>query len=397
MDKLLFHLERCYRLTGIPLRVMDHNMSITLYSRGYNEQYDLLNDKMKGILDSKLRQTDVPFLEFESDLICYGAMRDTTETFIIAGPVLLRQTDEITLKRYATEHEIPYHLFSIKSKSLLELCALLSLLYGIRTGLELTETEIVSQTPSGEMLEQDSNMRELLPKDTDSEIARLNYADELHFLQDIREGNVENINQAYNGSVLSPHDYGLGKMAKKPIKHFEYMVCSSITLAARAATQGGLEPRKSYALSDLYLQRLETCKTVEEILTLHCSMQEEYARQVRRAKTNRSKVSYVEKAKSYIASHVSQPYELEDIIQELGISKAYLSKKFHEEMGMGVMRYARKFRVEAAANMLKYSSESISNIASHLCFQSQSHFGVVFKEFMGTTPQKYRESEQPNL
>ena len=44
----------------------------------------------------------------------------------------------------------------------------------------------------------------------------------------------------------------------------------------------------------------------------------------------------------------------------------------------------------AAQNMLKYSDQTISAVSSYFCFDSQSHFGSVFKNITGITPSEYR-------
>ena len=56
-----------------------------------------------------------------------------------------------------------------------------------------------------------------------------------------------------------------------------------------------------------------------------------------------------------------------------------------------IQDYILKFRVKRAANLLKYSDATLSEISDYVCFNSQSHFGSVFKEFMKMTPRQYRE------
>lgn len=58
---------------------------------------------------------------------------------------------------------------------------------------------------------------------------------------------------------------------------------------------------------------------------------------------------------------------------------------------MKIQDYILKFRIERAANLLKYSYASISEISDYVCFNSQSHFGSIFKQYMQMTPRQYRE------
>lgn len=59
------------------------------------------------------------------------------------------------------------------------------------------------------------------------------------------------------------------------------------------------------------------------------------------------------------------------------------------------MDYVRQTRMEAAANMLKYSDFSIQRIAEYYQFKTQTHFGVIFKKYMGMTPSAYRKLHKP--
>ena len=59
------------------------------------------------------------------------------------------------------------------------------------------------------------------------------------------------------------------------------------------------------------------------------------------------------------------------------------------------MQYILRERVFAAANMLKYSDFDIMRIATYFHFQTQSHFGVVFKKYLGMSPAAYRRKNKP--
>ena len=48
--------------------------------------------------------------------------------------------------------------------------------------------------------------------------------------------------------------------------------------------------------------------------------------------------------------------------------------------------------MEVAKDLLKFSDYSMIEIANHLSFSSQSHFIQQFKETVGITPKKYRDT-----
>ena len=49
-------------------------------------------------------------------------------------------------------------------------------------------------------------------------------------------------------------------------------------------------------------------------------------------------------------------------------------------------------KIEVAKDLLKFSDYSMIEIANHLSFSSQSHFIQQFKEVVGITPKKYRDT-----
>ena len=76
------------------------------------------------------------------------------------------------------------------------------------------------------------------------------------------------------------------------------------------------------------------------------------------------------------------------------IYKYYIHSESHshsQDTGEKIQDYILTFRVERAANLLKYSDATLSEISDYVCFNSQSHFGSVFKEYMKMTPGQYRE------
>jgi AraC-like DNA-binding protein len=102
----------------------------------------------------------------------------------------------------------------------------------------------------------------------------------------------------------------------------------------------------------------------------------------------------VEQCKNYITKHLNQKFTIDEIANEIAITKTYLCHLFSEQVGIGIQQYAQRKRIEAAKNMLRYSDTSILEIASYLCFNSQSHFGKVFKDQVNETPQRYREKNK---
>ena len=82
---------------------------------------------------------------------------------------------------------------------------------------------------------------------------------------------------------------------------------------------------------------------------------------------------------------------MQEIADETGKSRSYLSRKFSKEAGISIQDYILDQRLQAAANMLKFSDFEIADIAEYLCFSSQSYFGDQFKKKNNMTPAEYRK------
>lgn len=223
--------------------------------------------------------------------------------------------------------------------------------------------------------------------------AHVSYQEEQILLNHIRTGDLEALEESY-AKASAENLRRLGRMSDSPLKQLEYACCSFVTLATRAAVEGGLDANTAYSISDVYLQRLAKCLTAADILALLGEVQFGFAKAVRSARQEKSRISYLEQAKDYIATHLNQEFDLGTMAREIGVNPSYLSRKFKEYESMGIAEYTRRRRIQAARNMLKYSDASIASIAQYLCFHSQSYFGAVFRECTGLSPGKYRALEK---
>ncbi len=204
----------------------------------------------------------------------------------------------------------------------------------------------------------------------------------------VREGDVDGMERMLSGGAFDPDH--IGRMASRHHKQQEYMCVVLIILISRAAADGGMDREAAYSLADVYLQRLENCRTEEEILALNIQAQREFTAGVQAAREARSKLSYIEACKSYIAANLRRPFRVGDIAPAIGVNRSYLARRFSETEGMTIQQYITRERCAHAAGLLRFSDYPISLIAEYFCFSSQSHFGRAFKTWCGMTPKMYR-------
>ncbi|HWR22337.1 MAG TPA: AraC family transcriptional regulator [Feifaniaceae bacterium] len=213
------------------------------------------------------------------------------------------------------------------------------------------------------------------------------YDKELLQYEYVRDGDMRAVEEGarmFNGD-------GVGHLSDDPVRDKRYLFVAATTLTTRFAIEGGLDQETAYNLSDLFIQRMDTCGAVEEIGALHRVMVEEFARRVAEAPRRRHPKAVL-LALDYIYLHLHEQIGADQIAAHVGLSRSYLSTLFKREMGVPLSDYIREKRVEAAKNMLKFSDFTLQEIGNYLAFHSQSHFVSVFRALTGVTPGAYRRA-----
>lgn len=80
---------------------------------------------------------------------------------------------------------------------------------------------------------------------------------------------------------------------------------------------------------------------------------------------------------------------LEDLSQQLGISRYAIIRLFKNNLGLTPHAYQLNHKINQARTLLK-NGEPILRVAHHLGFTDQSHFHRVFKSHTGITPKQYQ-------
>lgn len=333
----------------------------------------------------------------EDENIFFGAVKNSNNQMILLGPVSRNPVNEAISLKYRHKHRLGQE-FMINRMEIRTLAEILSFLVFLETGEEIPieMVQIASQNEStfhwNSLAEEEQYQLEQSEIEWDHN--SIEYENRL--LQIVRDGDIDAMNGIVYGTdnIDSEH---VGIVAKNATKQAEYLIVTLISLIARAAAQGGMRQEKAYSLADIYLQRLEKSKSIEEMYAIASRAEYEFTLNVRQAKEERSNVLYIEQCKEYIAKNLRKPIQVGDIAPVLGINRSYLARRFSEVEGITIQNYIMKERCAHAANMLKFSNYSIALIAEYFCFSSQSHFGRNFKQFYGMTPKEYRNKHHQTL
>lgn len=104
------------------------------------------------------------------------------------------------------------------------------------------------------------------------------------------------------------------------------------------------------------------------------------------------KYGFVQQAVQYIQNNYQEKFSLEDIANELNMSKSYLVHLFKDLTGNTIMDYAMSYRIKQAMYMLDLYPELTSKEIGFRCgFENESHFSRYFKKRTGTSPRQFRQ------
>jgi len=103
------------------------------------------------------------------------------------------------------------------------------------------------------------------------------------------------------------------------------------------------------------------------------------------------KIERIKSALDYINLNYSSELDIDMLAKVSNLSKFYFCRLFKEITHLTPVDYINKFRVEKAIKLIKNTDMSISEIAFEVGFNSVSYFIKVFKEYVGTTPFKYKK------
>lgn len=210
---------------------------------------------------------------------------------------------------------------------------------------------------------------------------------EKRIMNAIKEGQVEDVIAAMNYPITE----GIGTLSKNALRNKKNLAICGITLATRAAVEGGVQLEQAYTMSDLYIQHLENLSDISRIDQFLTAAFCEFAQHVRSQK-QRKYSKLVISCQSYVAQHLYEKCTISDLARSIRLNPIYLCQLFKKEVGLSLREYIQQRKIEEAKRLLTLTSNSLTDIWTGLHFTDQSHFTKVFKKFTGVTPKQYRNS-----
>ena len=95
---------------------------------------------------------------------------------------------------------------------------------------------------------------------------------------------------------------------------------------------------------------------------------------------------------SYLQEHICEKLTFTQIAKAVNVSPTTLKNLFKEKIGEGIMTYFAKMKIDIAKSMIREGNYNISQIASHLGFDTVHLFSRRFKQLTGMSPTEYGRS-----
>lgn len=93
---------------------------------------------------------------------------------------------------------------------------------------------------------------------------------------------------------------------------------------------------------------------------------------------------------SYADDHVSDPFNIKDVAERLGISYSYFYHTFANYMGEPFWHYVKRHRLELGAGLLRHSGYNISEISEYCGYATTAAFSKAFRLHFKESPKDFR-------
>lgn len=164
-----------------------------------------------------------------------------------------------------------------------------------------------------------------------------------------------------------------------------------LTVLSRSAAEGGVDINLLLEKNLKYLNKVINIDSQEDLcvwisLALNDFIESVYTSQDAR------KITQVKPALEYMEACYDQPITLADIAKAAHLSISRLAHLFKEQMGITTIDYLTGVRIGHAKRLLLATDKTCTKICFDVGYNNQSYFTRIFKDAVGMTPRKFRES-----
>ena len=96
----------------------------------------------------------------------------------------------------------------------------------------------------------------------------------------------------------------------------------------------------------------------------------------------------------YIGANYGKELSVERLASIVFLTPDYLSRLFKKSMGKSISQYIRQFRMEKARELLTGTNRKVIDIGEAVGYPNYSYFCQSFREYFGTSPERYRQERR---
>lgn len=392
--ELINALPSIYQCLQIPVYLLDRQLQIRYSTPSFFLK--LKTDYFQTMIDPQKINEYKIYVHFKEAVFFFFSYPSKEISYVVLGPFFAKKItpkdkpSDYRILKYTTKSytlndfmKMPYVFNDLKQN--------ITFVYQIVTGktIETKELKLNFVKPSTTPLKQEDALDQELFAIRENNLHDFSYEYEKKIINCIQN---ENSTQAriLLSELLQIKDERY--LSRNEIQSAKYKVVCAVAIFTRSIIEVGVPISKAYTLSDVYIVKADQCQTTQEIYKMITDAIVDFTHLVKRYKHIQNPY-WVKICKSYISHHLHQHITLDELAKEVDMNPSYLSSQFKKITGQSLKQYINHQKIKEAQFLIKNSHYTLLEIADILKFSSQSHFQKVFKDMIGMSPIRYKNSK----
>ena len=103
---------------------------------------------------------------------------------------------------------------------------------------------------------------------------------------------------------------------------------------------------------------------------------------------------HVGKAIGLMHERPAEPWTIDELGRQVGLSRSALHERFAELVGQPPMQYLANWRMQRGASLLRETTATVATIAQEVGYESEAAFARAFKRLVGQPPAAWRRAQR---
>lgn len=103
---------------------------------------------------------------------------------------------------------------------------------------------------------------------------------------------------------------------------------------------------------------------------------------------------HVGRAMGLLHGQPAEPWTIDDLCRQVGLSRSALHERFVELVGQPPMQYLANWRMQCGARLLREGDATVATIAQEVGYDSEAAFARAFKRVVGQPPAAWRRGQR---